>query len=69
MKCKAALAVDGEYYGCELTAPHAGIAHHSSAAQANWCSDGESRKWRGKPVSGGASPSASVQGINQHDSV
>ena len=50
MKCKAALAVDGEYYGCELTAPHAGIAHHSSAAQANWCSDGEARKWRGKPV-------------------
>ena len=35
-KCKAALNIKGEHYGCDLDADHDGLAHSSKRAEAIW---------------------------------
>ena len=42
--CKAVIRIVDTNYGCDLDAPHPGIAHHNDTAQAVWVSDGEARK-------------------------
>ncbi|PIJ36765.1 hypothetical protein BMW24_003625 [Mycobacterium heckeshornense] len=37
--CPAALNIKGEHFGCDLPAPHDGLAHSSKAAQAIWVDD------------------------------
>ncbi|KMV23360.1 hypothetical protein [Mycobacterium heckeshornense] len=37
--CPAALNIKGEQFGCDLPAPHDGLAHSSKAAQAIWVDD------------------------------
>jgi hypothetical protein len=43
--CKAALNIQGAAYGCDLDAPHSGLAHANDEAGAIWCSDGEARRY------------------------
>lgn len=44
--CQAVLNVAGAHYGCELDAPHPGLAHANGDGHAIWCSDGEARRYK-----------------------
>jgi hypothetical protein len=46
--CKAALAIKGKHYPCDMEAPHPGWAHGNTDAGAIWCSDGEAKRWENR---------------------
>ena len=52
--CQAALNVKGEHFACDLPAPHGGLAHSSSRAEAIWTDDPEvlQAAWDGAEAAG-----------------